>query len=165
MELPETHYATSGGVSIAYQVLGEGPFDIVYVPGFVSHLELRWRVPSFSASLAELAEFSRLILFDKRGTGMSDPVGGAPTLETRMDDLRAVMDAVGSERAAIVGVSEGGPMSALFAATYPARTAARAPSRWPPCARWPTGSRTKSRRSPTTSAGAAAREPGGRSSP
>ena len=108
MELPETHYATSGGVSIAYQVLGDGPFDIVYVPGFVSHLELRWRVPSFSASLGELAEFSRLILFDKRGTGMSDPVGGVPTLETRMDDLRAVMDASGSRRAAIVGVSEGG---------------------------------------------------------
>jgi pimeloyl-ACP methyl ester carboxylesterase len=124
VELPETHYATSGGVSIAYQVLGDGPFDVVYVPGFVSHLELRWRVPSFSASLAELAEFSRLILFDKRGTGMSDPVGDAPTLETRMDDLRAVMDAAGSQRAAIVGVSEGGPMSVLFAATYPARTAA-----------------------------------------
>jgi pimeloyl-ACP methyl ester carboxylesterase/class 3 adenylate cyclase len=124
VELPETHYATSGGVSIAYQVLGDGPFDVVYVPGFVSHLELRWRVPSFSASLAELADFSRLILFDKRGTGMSDPVGDAPTLETRMDDLRAVMDAAGSQRAAIVGVSEGGPMSVLFAATYPARTAA-----------------------------------------
>jgi pimeloyl-ACP methyl ester carboxylesterase len=124
VEQPETHYATSGGVSIAYQVLGEGPFDIVYVPGFVSHLELRWGVPSFAESLRHLASFSRLILFDKRGTGMSDPVAGAPTLETRMDDLRAVMDAAGSRRAAVVGISEGAPMSVLFGATYPERTAA-----------------------------------------
>jgi pimeloyl-ACP methyl ester carboxylesterase/class 3 adenylate cyclase len=121
---PETRYAKSGGVSIAYQVLGDGPFDIVYVPGFVSHVELRWNVRSFGDSLADLASFSRLILFDKRGTGMSDPVGGAPTLETRMDDLRAVMDAAGSRRAAVIGVSEGAPMSALFGATYPGRTAA-----------------------------------------
>jgi pimeloyl-ACP methyl ester carboxylesterase len=124
VEGPETHYARSGGVSIAYQVLGEGPFDIVYVPGFVSHLELRWGVPSFAESLRHLASFSRLILFDKRGTGMSDPVAGAPTLEMRMDDLRAVMDAAGSRRAAVVGISEGAPMSVLFGATYPARTAA-----------------------------------------
>jgi pimeloyl-ACP methyl ester carboxylesterase len=111
-------------VSVAYQVLGDGPFDLVYVPGFVSHVELRWSVPSFARGLEELAEFSRLILFDKRGTGMSDPVSGAPTLEERMDDVRAVMDAAGSRRAAIFGVVEGAPMSALFAATYPERTAA-----------------------------------------
>jgi pimeloyl-ACP methyl ester carboxylesterase len=124
MERPETSYARSGDISIAYQVVGDGPFDLVYVPGFLSHVELRWTVPSFAESLRELAAFSRLILFDKRGTGMSDHVAGAPTLETRMDDLRAVMDAVGSRRAAIFGVSEGAPMSLLFAATYPERTAA-----------------------------------------
>jgi pimeloyl-ACP methyl ester carboxylesterase len=124
VERPETYYARSGDVSIAYQLVGDGPFDLVYVPGFMSHVELRWTVPSFAESLRELAAFSRLILFDKRGTGMSDRVAGAPTLETRMDDLRAVMDAVGSRRAAIFGVSEGAPMSLLFAATYPERTAA-----------------------------------------
>ena len=124
VQIPETRYARSGDVSIAYQVVGEGPFDLVYVPGFVSHVELRWAVPSFARALEELAEFARLILFDKRGTGMSDPVVGAPTLEVRMDDLRAVMDAVGSQRAALLGVVEGAPMSVLFAATYPDRTAA-----------------------------------------
>ena len=87
---PETMYARSGDVSIAYQVVGDGPFDLVYVPGFISHVELRWNVPSFARYISELAEFSRLILFDKRGTGMSDRVSGAPTLEARMDDLRAV---------------------------------------------------------------------------
>ena len=121
---PETHYARSGDVHVAYQVVGDGPFDLVYVPGFVSHVELRWTVPTFARGLEGLAEFSRLILFDKRGTGMSDRVSGAPTLEARMDDLRAVMDAVGSRRAAIFGVAEGAPMSLLFAATYPERTAA-----------------------------------------
>jgi pimeloyl-ACP methyl ester carboxylesterase/class 3 adenylate cyclase len=123
VQQPETCYARSGDVSIAYQVVGDGPLDLVYVPGFVSHVELRWTVPSFAESLRELASFSRLILFDKRGTGMSDRVAGAPTLETRMDDLRAVMDAVGCRRAAVFGVSEGAPMSLLFAATYPERTA------------------------------------------
>jgi pimeloyl-ACP methyl ester carboxylesterase len=121
---PETLYARSGDVSIAYQVVGDGPFDLVYVPGFISHVELRWNVPSFARSINELAEFSRLILFDKRGTGMSDRVSGAPTLEARMDDLRAVMDAAGSRRAAIFGVVEGAPMALLFAATYPERVAA-----------------------------------------
>ena len=105
-------------------MVGDGPFDLVYVPGFLSHVELRWHVPSFARYMRELAEFSRLILFDKRGTGMSDRVSGAPTLEARMDDLRAVMDAVGSERAAIFGVVEGAPMALLFAATYPERVAA-----------------------------------------
>jgi pimeloyl-ACP methyl ester carboxylesterase len=121
---PETRYARSGGVNIAYQVAGDGPFDLVFVPGYVTHLELAWRLPTFGPSLEEMASFARLIKFDKRGTGMSDPVTGAPTLETRMDDVRAVMDAVGSRRAALFGLSEGASMSALFAATYPERTAA-----------------------------------------
>ncbi|HZR92038.1 MAG TPA: adenylate/guanylate cyclase domain-containing protein [Gaiellaceae bacterium] len=121
---PETRYARSGDVSIAYQVAGSGPFDLVYVPGFVSHVELRWSVPSFAEHLRQLVSFCRLILFDKRGTGMSDRVAGAPTLETRMDDLRAVMDAAAVRRAALFGVSEGAPMCLLFAASYPERTAA-----------------------------------------
>src|SRR5262249_52236393 len=101
-----------------------GPFDLVFVPGLVSHVELVWTTPPFAAIVSRLASFSRLILFDKRGTGMSDQVAGAPTLETRMDDVRARMDAAGSAQAAIVGVSEGTPMSLLFAAAYPARTEA-----------------------------------------
>ena len=121
---PETQYVRSGDVSIAYQVVGDGPFDLVFVPPFVTHIELIWRIPSFAPVLARLASFSRLIRFDKRGTGMSDRVSGAPNLETRMDDVRAVMDAVGSNRAALFGASEGGAMSLLFAATYPERTAA-----------------------------------------
>ncbi|HEY1564180.1 MAG TPA: adenylate/guanylate cyclase domain-containing protein [Gaiellaceae bacterium] len=121
MELPETRYASSGDVSIAYQVVGEGPFDLVYAPPFISHVELAWEIPTVAAHFRRLASFCRLIRFDKRGTGMSDRVGTLPTLETRMDDLRAVMDAAGSERAAIMGVSEGGSMAILFAATYPER--------------------------------------------
>jgi pimeloyl-ACP methyl ester carboxylesterase len=121
---PETKYARSGDVKIAYQVAGDGPFDLVFVPGYVTHLELAWKLPNFGPSLAQWTSFSRLIKFDKRGTGMSDPVSGAPTLETRMDDVRAVMDAAGSRRAALFGLSEGASMSALFAATYPERTAA-----------------------------------------
>jgi pimeloyl-ACP methyl ester carboxylesterase/class 3 adenylate cyclase len=120
----QTRYARSGDVNIAYQVLGEGPFDLVFVPGYVTHLELAWKLPGFGVFLRQLASYSRLIKFDKRGTGMSDPVSGAPTLETRMDDVRAVMDAVGSQRAALFGLSEGASMSLLFAATYPERTAA-----------------------------------------
>lgn len=92
---PETHYARTGDVSIAYQVIGDGHFDLVLVPGFVSHLELRWTMPAMAKGLLELAEFSRLFVFDKRGTGMSDHVTGVPTLEERMDDIRAVMDAAG----------------------------------------------------------------------
>jgi pimeloyl-ACP methyl ester carboxylesterase len=117
-------YARSGDVNIAYQVLGTGPIDLVFVMGWVSHLEYYWREPSFARFLRRLAGFSRLILFDKRGTGLSDPVTEMPTLEQRMDDVRAVLDAVGSRRAALLGVSEGGPMCALFAATYPNRTEA-----------------------------------------
>jgi class 3 adenylate cyclase/alpha-beta hydrolase superfamily lysophospholipase len=123
---PETRYAKSGDVHIAYQVVGDGPIDLVVVAGFVTHLEDLWEDPRFAGFLQRLASFSRLILFDKRGTGMSDRVPDAalPTLEQRMDDVRAVMDAAGSERAALLGWSEGGPMSVLFAATYPQRTVA-----------------------------------------
>ncbi len=121
---PETHYAESGDVSIAYQVVGDGPFDIVVVPGFVSHVELGWGVPFHGEFRRRLASFARLIVFDKRGTGLSDPVAGAPSLETRMDDLRVVLDAAASPRAAVIGISEGAPMSILFAATYPERVGA-----------------------------------------
>ncbi len=122
--LPETRYAESGGVKIAYQAVGEGPIDLVFVPGFISHLDLQWGDPRIARFLEKLASFSRLILFDKRGTGLSDPVAGPAPLEVRMDDVRAVMDAAGSERAALFGLSEGGPMSILFATTYPERTRA-----------------------------------------
>lgn len=120
----ETRYALSGDVHIAYQVTGDGPFDLVFVPGFVTHMELQWKLPGFGDFLDSLAAFARLIRFDKRGTGMSDPVSGAPSLETRMDDVRAVMDAANSRRAAFYGLSEGAAMSILFAATYPERVAA-----------------------------------------
>jgi class 3 adenylate cyclase len=122
VELPETRYAQSGDVAIAFQVVGDGPFDVVWVPGGFSHVEFIWQVPVFKVLLDALASFSRVIFFDKRGTGMSDRVVGIPDLETRMDDVRAVMDAAGSERAAVFGPSEGVPMSVLFAATYPERT-------------------------------------------
>ncbi len=124
MEAPDVQYTKSGDVNIAYQVSGDGPFDLVFVPGYVTHLELHWKMQTFLPFLERLGSFCRLIRFDKRGTGMSDPVSGAPTLETRMDDVRAVMDAVGSRRAAFYGLSEGAAMSILFAATYPERTAA-----------------------------------------
>jgi pimeloyl-ACP methyl ester carboxylesterase len=120
----ETRYARSGDVNIAYQVTGEGPLDLVLVPGFVSHLENDWEEPRSALFLERLGSFARLIRFDKRGTGLSDRPGGFPDLETRMDDVRAVMDAVGSERAALFGYSEGGPMSILFTATYPERSTA-----------------------------------------
>jgi len=123
---PETRYTRSGDVNIAYQVIGEGPLDLVYVMGWVTNLEAFWQEPSVARFFQRLASFSRLILFDKRGTGLSDrvPIKELPTLEQRMDDVRAVMDAAGSDRAALFGVSEGGPMCALFAATYPQRTSA-----------------------------------------
>jgi pimeloyl-ACP methyl ester carboxylesterase len=121
-----TRYARSGEVNIAYQVVGEGPLDLVFVSGWVSNLDVMWEEPSFARFLRRLASFSRLILFDKRGTGLSDrvPEADLPTLEARMDDVRAVLDAVGAERAALLGHSEGGPMCLLFAATYPERTVA-----------------------------------------
>jgi len=124
MEAPRVQYALSGDVSIAYGVVGDGPFDLVFIGGWVlSAFETAWDGPAREL-FSDLAGFCRLILFDKRGTGLSDRDAGVPDLETRMDDIRAVMDAVGSKRAAIMGVSEGGPMTLLFAATYPERTAA-----------------------------------------
>ena len=121
---PETRYAKSGDVNIAYQVVGEGPRDLILVPGWMSNIEVLWDEPAVARFLRRLATFSRLILFDKRGTGLSDRLSDLPDLETRMDDVRAVMDAVGSERAVLCGYSEGGVMCALFAATYPMRTTA-----------------------------------------
>jgi class 3 adenylate cyclase/esterase/lipase len=135
MPAPETRYAKSGDLRIAYQVVGSGPFDLVFVPGFVSNIELFWEMPEWAQFFTRLAAFSRLILFDKRGTGLSDRVAGIANLEDRMDDVRAVMDAAGCDRAALFGVSEGGPMSLLFAATYPQRVHALviygSYARWP----------------------------------
>ncbi len=122
--LTETRYAKSGDVNIGYQVLGKGPPDLVLVPGWVSNIDVFWEEPTLARFLTRLASFSRLILFDKRGTGLSDRVADMPNLEVRMDDVRAVMNAVGSEFAALFGYSEGGTMCALFAATYPQRTSA-----------------------------------------
>lgn len=122
---PETRYTkTSDDVHIAYQVVGEGPIDIVFVMGWTTNIEGMWREPALARFMTRVAAMGRLILFDRRGLGLSDRLAGdaLPTLETRMDDLRAVMDAVGSDRAAVIGVSEGGPLSILFAATYPERT-------------------------------------------
>jgi len=124
MDPPETRYTTSGEVNIAYQVVGEGPLDLVFIPSLTHHLELVWENPPQARFFERLASMGRLLLFDKRGTGMSDRFVGAPTLETRMDDIRAVMDASGSERAAVIGLGDGGPLAALFAATYPERTIA-----------------------------------------
>src|SRR5918993_10498 len=120
--VPATHYARSGDVNIAYQVIGHGPVDVVFVMGWVSHLDCFWSEPTFARFLRRLAAFSRVILFDKRGTGLSDRVGALPTLEQRMDDVRAVMTAAGSRDAVLLGVSEGGPMCSLFATTYAERT-------------------------------------------
>jgi len=123
VEVPQTHYALSGDVNIAYQVVGEGPLDLVFIPSLTHHVELVWENPPQAQFFGRLASIGRLLLFDKRGTGMSDHVVGA-TLEERMDDIRAVMDAAGSERAVVAGLGEGGPLCALFAATYPERTTA-----------------------------------------
>jgi class 3 adenylate cyclase len=124
MTPPETRYAKSGDVRIAYQIVGGGPFDLVFIPGFVSNVDLLWEMPEWAYFFGRLSAFSRLILFDKRGTGLSDRDVGIATLEERMDDVRAVMDAASSERAALFGSSEGGPMSVLFCATYPQRAKA-----------------------------------------
>ena len=121
--MPETKYAKSEDINVAYQVIGENSLDIVLVPGWVSHIEYAWEQPFYARFLHRLVSFSRLIILDRRGTGLSDPVAKLPTLEQRMEDVRAVMDAAGSERAALFGISEGGPMCTLFAATYPQRTA------------------------------------------
>jgi len=121
---PRTRYALSDDAHIAYQVFGEGDLDLVFVPGFVSNIEHYWEMPQVPDVLERLGSFARVVIFDKRGTGLSDPVAGPPPLEQRMDDMQAVMDAVGVERAALFGISEGGPASVLFAATYPERTSA-----------------------------------------
>ncbi len=118
---PVTRYAKSGNVHVAYQVFGEGPLDLVFVPGFISNIENYWEEPSFARWLLGLARFARVIAFDKRGTGMSDRVDSLPNLDERMDDVRAVMDAADSKRAAVYGLSEGGSLATLFAATYPER--------------------------------------------
>jgi class 3 adenylate cyclase/pimeloyl-ACP methyl ester carboxylesterase len=123
MKAPETRYTLSGDVNIAYQVIGQGPLDLVFIPSLTHHVELVWENPPQAEFFGRLASVSRLLLFDKRGTGMSDRVAGA-TLEVRMDDIRAVMDAAGSERAVLCGLGDGGPLCALFAATYPERTTA-----------------------------------------
>ena len=120
-KLPETHYTQSGDASIAYQVMGDGPVDIILVPGLFSHIEFMHEMPGYTAVLRRLSRFARVVAFDKRGQGLSDRISGAPSLEQRMDDVRAIMDAIGSQRAALFGFSEGCPMSVLFAATYPAR--------------------------------------------
>jgi len=124
MGMLETRYARSGDVMIAYQVMGEGPFDVVIAPGWVSHVELAWESAGWAALLRGVAEHARVLVFDKRGTGLSDRVAGAPTLEERSDDIRAVMDAAGSDPAAVFGVSEGASMSVVFAASYPERVSA-----------------------------------------
>ena len=119
--LPRTRYAKSGSVHVAYQVFGNGDIDLVFFPGFVSNIEIYWEEPHFARWLRRLASFARVITFDKRGTGLSDRLEILPTMDERMDDVRAVMDAAGSERAAIFGLSEGGSLATLFAAHYPER--------------------------------------------
>ena len=121
---PETRYARSGDVHLAYQVFGEGDLDLVVVNGFTTHVELVWEHEPATRFYEGLASFARVINFDRRGSGLSDPVADAPTLEQRMDDVRAVIDAAGSERGALLGISEGASMSLLFAATYPHRVQA-----------------------------------------
>jgi pimeloyl-ACP methyl ester carboxylesterase len=121
---PTTQYARSGDANIAYQVVGEGPIDLVFTFGWVSHLDFQWAEPTLTRLLRWLAQFARVIVFDKRGTGLSDPVAHAPSLEERMDDFRVVMEAAGSERAAFLGYSEGGAMAALYAASHPDRVSA-----------------------------------------
>ncbi len=121
---PETRFARSSGISIAYQVVGDGPIDIVFVPGFMSHVELNWEHEFYSTVLNSFASYGRLVVLDKRGTGLSDRSMGLGTFEERMDDVRAVMDDAGVERAALVGISEGGALCALMAAIHPERVAA-----------------------------------------
>src|SRR5436305_11276660 len=121
---PETMYARSGEMHIAYQVVGQGPIDLVWVPGWISNIDQYWDEPTVARYFDRLASFSRLILFDRRGTGVSDPLPRAPTLEEQMDDVVAVMDAAGSQQAALYAQLEGGAMAALFAATHPERTRA-----------------------------------------
>jgi class 3 adenylate cyclase len=142
--MPQTQYARAGDISIAYQVVGDGPTDLVLVPGYVSHVEMLWDFPGAVRMIERITSFARLIVFDKRGGGMSDPVAGAPILEERIDDVRAVMEAAGSERAVLLGVSEGVPMCLLLAATHPELVSAlvlyggMARSTWAPDYPWAT---------------------------
>jgi len=142
IEPSQIRYAKSGDIHIAYMTIGDAPLDLVVVPGYISHLEIMFENPKLQRLGERLTRFARLIVFDKRGTGMSDPVPEVPTLEQRMDDVRAVMDAAGSERAALLGISEGASMCVLFAATYPERTQAlvlyggMARSTWAPDYPW-----------------------------
>jgi pimeloyl-ACP methyl ester carboxylesterase len=119
MHLPATHYAKSGDIHVAYQIFGSGPIDLVFVPGWISHLDAWWDNPITASWFERLGRFSRMLIFDKRGTGLSDRIGGLPGMDQRMDDIRAVMDAAGLKRAAVLGVSEGGSLAALFAASHP----------------------------------------------
>jgi pimeloyl-ACP methyl ester carboxylesterase len=121
---PATRYARSGDIRIAYQVFGEGPINVVLAPPFVSSIENYWDEPDAARWLLRLGSYARVVMLDKRGTGMSDPVAELPGLDERIDDIRAAMDAAGMEQAAMVGMSEGGPVAALFAATYPERCSA-----------------------------------------
>jgi class 3 adenylate cyclase/pimeloyl-ACP methyl ester carboxylesterase len=142
VEKPRTRYGRSGDVFVAYQVFGEGPFDLVVIPGFLSNIEYGWEFESWRNYYGGLASFARVLLFDKRGTGISDPVPRAPSIEERIDDVRAVMDAAGSERAAVIGSGDGAAIAAVFAAAYPERTAAlilsapRVRGRWAPDYPW-----------------------------
>ena len=124
VDVPEIHYAQSGELSIAYQVVGDGDLDLVFVPGFISNADLSWQAPLSSEFFRRFGSFARMITFDKRGTGLSERTIGFGSTEDRMDDIRAVMDAAGCDRAALVGISEGGPLTILFAATYPERVSA-----------------------------------------
>src|SRR5437868_13722327 len=121
LELPVTRDAMSGDVSIAYQTMGDGPIDLIIVPGMVSHVEFMHEGPGYTASLRRLSSFARVVTFDKRGQGLSDRMSGAPSLEQRMDDMRAITDEIGSRQVILFGFSEGCPMSVLFAATHPER--------------------------------------------
>ena len=127
MESPDTHYARSGDLRIAYQVVGDGAIDLVHVPGLLGNLEAGWQEQAVAGFYERCARFARLILFDRRGAGLSDRLapGDGASIEERIDDVRAVMDAGGSERAAVYGVADGGPIAAVFAATHPERTSAR----------------------------------------
>src|SRR6266480_3791854 len=124
-DIPATHYVKSDDVHIAYQVIGDGPRDLLFVPGFVSNVEALWQSSARASFFRRLATFARVIMFDKRGTGMSDRGSQIFTLEQRMHDVQTILNEVGSDRAALFGISEGGPMSLLYAATYPERTSAR----------------------------------------
>jgi pimeloyl-ACP methyl ester carboxylesterase len=124
LDIPPVQYADEGGASVAFQIVGDGPIDLLVAPGFISHLDMQWTMPTFAAYVEQLAEFSRVILFDKRGTGLSDPSPEAARFDQRVDDISAVLDAAGSKRAVLLGMSEGGPLSVLYAATHPERVRA-----------------------------------------